>query len=184
MGEAGRAGNDERRQTMRTILLAILSAAALAGAALGLAGPAAADGRGVYYAAPGYDRAQSGVYFHLEARRAPVYYDRRRYYDGYVYHQPRVRPRTVYHYRYPRDTYPPFYYRRDPGAAVAAGIIGLATGAILGQALAVPQPRHAPRVQYHDANAIAYCARKYRSFDPNSFTFLGYDGRRHYCRVP
>lgn len=169
---------------MRTLVLTLLCAAALALAALGLAAPAAADGRGVFYAGPGYDRGHPGVSFHLEARRAPVYYDRRRYYDGYVYYDRRVQPRTVYRYRYPRDTYPPVY-RHDPGAAVAAGIIGLATGAILGQALALPpQPRYAPRVRYDDANAIAYCARKYRSFDPGSFTYLGYDGRRHYCRIP
>jgi len=170
---------------MRKLHLTLLAAAILAVAALGLAGPSAASGAGEYFSTPTYDRGQSGVQFHLEARRAPVYYDRRRHYDGYVYYDRRVQPRTEYRYRYPRDTYPPFYYRPDPGAAVAAGIIGLATGAILGQALAVPpQPRRAPRVQYYDANAITYCARKYRSFDPNSFTFLGYDGRRHYCRVP
>jgi len=28
----------------------------------------------------------------------------------------------------------------------------------------------------------AYCRNKYRSFDPASGTFLGYDGRRHFCR--
>ena len=28
----------------------------------------------------------------------------------------------------------------------------------------------------------AYCASKYRSFDPATGTFLGYDGQRHYCR--
>ncbi|MET0277599.1 MAG: BA14K family protein, partial [Pseudorhodoplanes sp.] len=28
----------------------------------------------------------------------------------------------------------------------------------------------------------AYCASKYRSFDPASGTFLGYDGLRHPCQ--
>jgi hypothetical protein len=28
----------------------------------------------------------------------------------------------------------------------------------------------------------AYCAAKYRSFDPVTGTFMGYDGLRHYCR--
>lgn len=28
----------------------------------------------------------------------------------------------------------------------------------------------------------AYCSRRYRSYDPASGTFLGYDGRRHVCR--
>ncbi|WP_349370662.1 BA14K family protein [Salinarimonas sp.] len=162
---------------MRNLLLTLLAAAALAAASLGAASPAAAEGRGVWYASPSYDRGHPGISFHVEAYRGPVYYDRRRHYDGYAYH-----PRRVYRHRYPRDLYRPY----DPGAAVAAGIIGLATGAILGQALTVPQPpvRRAPRVRYGDADAIAYCARKYRSFDPHSFTFLGYDGRRHYCRIP
>lgn len=28
----------------------------------------------------------------------------------------------------------------------------------------------------------AYCSQRYRSYDPASGTFLGYDGRRHVCR--
>ena len=28
---------------------------------------------------------------------------------------------------------------------------------------------------------VAACARRYRSFDPDSGTYLGYDGLRHYC---
>jgi len=31
------------------------------------------------------------------------------------------------------------------------------------------------------ANAIAWCARRYRSYDPYSQTYLGYDGFRHRC---
>ena len=26
-----------------------------------------------------------------------------------------------------------------------------------------------------------YCSQRYRSFDPDSGTFVGYDGRRHFC---
>jgi hypothetical protein len=32
-----------------------------------------------------------------------------------------------------------------------------------------------------DADAIAYCARRYRSYDPASQTYLGNDGFRHPC---
>ena len=32
------------------------------------------------------------------------------------------------------------------------------------------------------AGWLAYCASRYRSFDPVSGTYMGYDGRRHYCR--
>jgi len=69
-------------------------------------------------------------------------------------------------------------YRRgiDPGAAAVLGIIGLAAGAIASSALAPP-----PYV-VGDPNWIAYCSSKYRSFDPASGTYLGYDGFRHYCR--
>ena len=32
-----------------------------------------------------------------------------------------------------------------------------------------------------DDSAIAYCMRRFRSYDPASGTYLGYDGRRHPC---
>jgi hypothetical protein len=32
------------------------------------------------------------------------------------------------------------------------------------------------------AEAIAYCARRYRSYDAATGTFLGTDGFRHYCQ--
>ena len=69
-------------------------------------------------------------------------------------------------------------YRRgiDPGTAAAIGIIGFAAGLIASGALAPP-----PYVAA-DPNWIAYCARKYRSFDPASGTYLGRDGDRHYCQ--
>jgi hypothetical protein len=28
----------------------------------------------------------------------------------------------------------------------------------------------------------SYCAQRYRSYDPRSGTFMGYDGRRHPCQ--
>jgi hypothetical protein len=31
------------------------------------------------------------------------------------------------------------------------------------------------------SDAVAYCMRRYRSYDPRSGTFLGYDGLRHPC---
>jgi hypothetical protein len=69
------------------------------------------------------------------------------------------------------------YYRRgyrhhhhhDNGGAVAAGaIFGLAAGAILGSAAA-------------NNNTVAYCSQRFRSYDPRSGTYLGYDGYRHPC---
>lgn len=43
-------------------------------------------------------------------------------------------------------------------------------------------PVYAPPLAYYGPSAaIAYCARRYRSYDPVSQTFLGYDGYRHPC---
>lgn len=75
------------------------------------------------------------------------------------------------------------------GGPAAAGAIGFAAGAIVGGALA--QPRYyappAPRPVYvglrpWSGRWYAYCADRYRSFDPRSGTFMGRDGRRHFCR--
>lgn len=117
------------------------------------------------------------------------------------------------------------YRGYNPGAAVAAGVAGLAAGAIIGSALSQPN-YYAPPVYYappatyyappgtyyayptargpepydpslpasagtfYSSAGVApgspdwnaYCASKYRSFDPATGTFMGYDGRRHYCR--
>ena len=89
-------------------------------------------------------------------------------------------------------------HRHNDGANLAAGIFGLAAGAILGGALA--QPRY-PRSYYYSQPAYghsyaapvyapapwtsdwyAYCASKYRSFDPHSGTFQPYNGPRRLCR--
>lgn len=39
----------------------------------------------------------------------------------------------------------------------------------------------APTASLRDQSADAECAARFRSFDPASGTFLGYDGRRHPC---
>ncbi|WP_373504128.1 BA14K family protein [Aestuariivirga sp.] len=31
---------------------------------------------------------------------------------------------------------------------------------------------------------VAWCLNRYRSYDPRTDTFMGYDGRRRYCRSP
>jgi hypothetical protein len=122
-----------------------------------------------------------------EARTAPVnelvaavqngdvkadYVQYRRYYRG----GPRYVERRYYE---PRRYYGDRrYYRRDRGNALAAGALGLATGAIIGGALAQSQAQAAP---VYGNNNAAYCAQRYRSYDPASGTYLGYDGLRHPC---
>lgn len=60
---------------------------------------------------------------------------------------------------------------RGRGDWVAPAIIG---GAIVGGAIIADQARRRD-------DAIAYCMRRYRSFDPESMTFMGNDGLRHPC---
>jgi hypothetical protein len=76
-------------------------------------------------------------------------------------------------------------YRRGPGvgAAVGAGVAGLAAGAILGGAIANSQAQAAPVVVQGgaDPEAVAACARRCRSYDARSGTYLGNDGARHPC---
>lgn len=72
--------------------------------------------------------------------------------------------RHGYGYRGDRD------YGWDPGAAAAAGIIGLAVGSMV--AGSASGNRHVQR-----------CLNRYRTYDPDTDTFVGNDGRRHYCRL-
>lgn len=43
-----------------------------------------------------------------------------------------------------------------------------------------PPPPPAP-VMATDSDSVAWCARRYRSYDPRSGTFIGADGYRHPC---
>ena len=78
---------------------------------------------------------------------------------------------------------------RGFGWGFGAGLLG---GAIVGGALAAPYyygapyyppaaygPGYYPAPRYGDS--AGYCASRYRSYDPATGTFLGYDGVRHPC---
>ena len=75
---------------------------------------------------------------------------------------------------------------RDRGGGIAAGIIG---GMILGGIIASQRPYYYDRPYYYGGYrpypagdpAIAYCMRRYKSYDPYSMTYLGYDGLRRPC---
>jgi hypothetical protein len=77
------------------------------------------------------------------------------------------------------------------GGGWGAGAAGFAAGALIGGALAsrpyygpgyynepsyayVPAPGYGP-------GAVAYCVRRFKSYDPASGTYLGNDGYRHPC---
>ncbi|MCB8819231.1 BA14K family protein [Microvirga rosea] len=83
------------------------------------------------------------------------------------------------YYGRPYGYYDRPYYRRDYGGAAAAGAIGLATGAIIGGALA--QQQQAAPVYAAPNASVSYCAQRFKSYDPASGTYLGYDGLRHPC---
>ena len=105
------------------------------------------------------------------------------------------------------DGYYHHYRHHNNGDAWAAGAIGLAAGALLGSALA--QPRE-PDVIYRDYDDgyyrhpvtvyrevpryyggarpwsrewYRYCSDRYRSFNPETGTFRGYDGRDYFCNA-
>lgn len=99
---------------------------------------------------------------------------------------------------------------RGHGDAVAAGVIGLAAGAIIAGALAQPQrptyyapppprviyeqpapvyyPQAPARVTYQSAGFepwsrswYNYCSQRYRSFNAQTGTYRGFDGADHFC---
>ena len=113
------------------------------------------------------------------------------------------------------------HHHSDGGDALAAGVAGLAVGALIGGALATPPRRHyvddysvlegpiddEPDYVYRTNRVVVrpayverrvviessgyrpwtrqwmrYCSMRYRSFDPSSGTFIGYDGMEHFCR--
>jgi hypothetical protein len=98
------------------------------------------------------------------------------------------------------------YHHHSGGNDLAvAGILGLAAGALVVGLASQPEPVYAdryrrtgprpvrdyPETVYLDdyagglepwsAGWYDYCSDRYRSFNPRSGTFIGYDGREHFC---
>ena len=78
---------------------------------------------------------------------------------------------------------------RGWGPGIAAGLLG---GAIIGRLLAAPYYGYDdPYYAYepgpyaygpgYGGNAVAYCMQRFRSYDPNRGTYVGFDGLRHSC---
>jgi BA14K-like protein len=83
---------------------------------------------------------------------------------------------------------------RGGGWGWGPAVGGLIVGGIIGGALAAPYgpgyyagPGYGPPpgVAYGpppvEGDAVAYCMQRFRSYDPSSGTYLGYDGARHPC---
>lgn len=90
-------------------------------------------------------------------------------YDGWRYNHRYYGPR--YRYRYPR--YPYYYgglWYSDPWWRYDYPYYGY---------------RYYPRYRVNDDAAhVEWCLNRYRSYNPRTDTFLGYDGRRHRCNSP
>ena len=68
----------------------------------------------------------------------------------------------------------------NTGAVVAAGVLGT----VLGVAIADSNDHQAYYQQHmHDDGWHNRCAARYHSYDRDSGTYLGRDGRRHYCHL-
>jgi hypothetical protein len=85
-----------------------------------------------------------------------------------------------------------YYGHHHGGAALGLSIAGaLIGGAIIGAATQpygyygypgyYPGPAYVVAPPYVGGDAVAYCAQRFRSYDPYSGTYLGFDGFRHPC---
>ena len=81
------------------------------------------------------------------------------------------------------------YYRRGYGygygGAAAAGVAGLAAGALIAGAIAnSAQAAPPPPPATVDGRLADWCARRYRTFDPVTGTFMAPSGERLVCTYP
>jgi hypothetical protein len=63
-------------------------------------------------------------------------------------------------------------YWGGPGPAIGAGILGFAAGAAIAGA-----------AESNHRDHVDACFSAYRSYDPRTDTYLGYDGYRHRCML-
>jgi len=154
------------------MLIAALATATLA-ATPSMAAPSGTIG------AAGAAEAQQGKTQRAEPLAAYAQY-RGRYYRGGPHYSGRGYYGGHGYYGRPYGGYYRHGYGYGYGGAAAAGIAGLATGAIIGGALSA-QAQPAPTYVVPGDDGAAYCAQRYQSYDPASGTFLGYDGLRHPC---
>lgn len=81
-----------------------------------------------------------------------------------------VQWRGHYHHRWRGGHW---HHRHYGGYGWGPAIGGLAAGAIIGSAIANSNAAA--------GNAVSYCMNRFKSYDPASGTYLGYDGIRHPC---
>ena len=92
-----------------------------------------------------------------------------------------------------------YAHGQGPGYGMGAGVAAVATGALIAGAIASQNQGYYPAetypvysdpgygydyaapIVYNNGDSVAYCEQTYRSYDPASGTYLGYDGVRHPC---
>jgi hypothetical protein len=95
--------------------------------------------------------------------------------------------------------HPGYAYGQSRGYGVGAGVAAVAAAALIGGAIAAQSQGYYPDQTYpvysdpgyqysyaapvvsDNGDSVAYCEQTYRSYDPSSGTYLGYDGFRHPC---
>lgn len=148
--------------------VSIVSAVALAGAT-SIAGMAPVSAAG--YSGRGSSHPNEDHHHHAQRDQMVLSFCQR---------HPRDRQCISYHrnrHNWSNRQYQDFYrsHRHDDGfGAAAAGIFGLAAGAIIGGALSQSN-------QSNWAAHVQACEAHYRSYDRRTDTYLGYDGIRHRC---
>ncbi|HVV33315.1 MAG TPA: BA14K family protein [Vitreimonas sp.] len=76
------------------------------------------------------------------------------------------------------------HHRDDDNEATIGFVAGAILGFVLGAAITDSQERQTyAQSRLSNEAWLDECARRYRSFDRDSGTYLGYDGLRHYCPV-
>jgi len=76
---------------------------------------------------------------------------------------------------------------RGGGGDIGGGIIGGVIGGVIGGMISRPQPYpyqpqpYQPYYQPQQFDPIAYCMQRFRSYNPNTQLYFGYDGQYHPC---
>jgi hypothetical protein len=123
---------------------------------------------------------------------------------------PTAEARNKHFYRHGHHGHHSGHHHGGFGGAFGAGIVGFAAGAALGSLAQrdyyyddapryyyqepvysyAPAPVYvSPRAYYRQDRVVtgdshfAACDARYRSYDPGSDTFMGYDGMRHRCML-
>ncbi|MET3559691.1 hypothetical protein ABID39_000368 [Bartonella japonica] len=133
------------------------------------------------------------------------YYSDGNHNRGHVHHQRREHHHHHVEHKVHRYVQEHRETRNNSGDTLAAGILGLAAAAIL---VNVFKKREQPQVVYQQIPKdqviyevqstttyqqlqkpwthgwLQYCKKRYRSFNPQTGTFRGYDGLDHFCYAP